>query len=1015
MARIGESFSFVFSDTTFTSSDGSSLSYSLTDPPSWLSLDSNSRQFSGTPQDGDVGPGTVVGVNITLVATDSTGSTQDDATLVVSRDDAPSVQKPLSEQIQAFGDYSEPSSILCSPEENFKFTFAPDTFADPDATELNYYSVMADSSPLPAWLSFDPGALAFAGTTPPFSSLIEPPQTFSVKLIASDVTGFSAASVNFSIVVGSHTLTTSQPVVTLNATAGVPFVYGGLAGSIEQDGKTAKSGQVNVTTRDLPTWLTFDQASWNISGTPPATAESTTFTIVLEDAYADILKIAFSVQLAGSGSLFQSTFPALTVKSGERFSFNLSSYLEDPSALDVTTNVQPATSWITWDANSLILSGDAPSSASKSVVDVTFTVASKSNNKSKRASATQSQQLVIQIEPTLETTSSSTTRSATNSPSTSTTSTPTSTAAAPANHTTASHPNKLTIIAVVISIVAVLAIMLSLCLWCCARKKKENKRHSSSTLSDPFPEETYIHTPGRNISSPELQRTTSPHDKEKEKRPFTVWKASNLRREITSSPAPAGFGLAAVYTNDGQRSAVSTPVGKIKDWFASIRSLNVVHVLPYNRRRSTDSELPDEGRSYHGALDLESAGPPVITLSHGGDTSLRDALQISHPAMQQNSLQFTPTAAYSADRRRMSRQITKGKSVQQRIPTPGVRRKPRDDADPFTDFAATAVSPISTHNQNPDPNDHPISPITPNSPLNRPSIPLPSSSVMPNHAPLRPAHSQKSLTSSASSSLGSLRGKLSRKLSAQAEGAKHALQSPKRRTRAMLGMQQKTPGRNSTRRARRVPVLEDDESALGARSASSPMSTARRSDVVSRSGGSGIAGFLSPRAWPQPAAPPARRNVTMPQTRAERHSAIIRRRPVPSGGAAAAVGDLRQSSSSEATNYSSIAMPSPLRTPRRATNGSMVSSPYGLAILNSAYSQIAASSPYSPREEEEGGDEQSESNWEQIGASSPAVPPLPRGIVGGVAGGGNRGDVRMSVAGASERSKASSGDRGAFV
>lgn len=48
VARIGEPFSFVFSDTTFTSSNGASLSYSLTNPPSWLSLDSASRKFSGT-------------------------------------------------------------------------------------------------------------------------------------------------------------------------------------------------------------------------------------------------------------------------------------------------------------------------------------------------------------------------------------------------------------------------------------------------------------------------------------------------------------------------------------------------------------------------------------------------------------------------------------------------------------------------------------------------------------------------------------------------------------------------------------------------------------------------------------------------------------------------------------------------------------------------------------------------------------------------------------------------------
>lgn len=156
VARISQPFSFIFSSSTFTSSSASTLSYSLTDPPSWLSIDSDSRTLYGTPQDGDVAAGTVVGVPIVLVATDSTGSTSQNATLVVSRDAGPTVEIPVSDQIQSLGAYSDPASILQYPENPFKIAFAQDTFTDPMSSNLNYYAITIDNSPLPAWVSFDP-------------------------------------------------------------------------------------------------------------------------------------------------------------------------------------------------------------------------------------------------------------------------------------------------------------------------------------------------------------------------------------------------------------------------------------------------------------------------------------------------------------------------------------------------------------------------------------------------------------------------------------------------------------------------------------------------------------------------------------------------------------------------------------------------------------------------------------------------------------------------------------------
>ena len=46
----------------------------------------------------------------------------------------------------------------------FRFTFAPDTFVDPDVGQsLSYTAAQANGSPLPGWLTFDSPTRTFSG------------------------------------------------------------------------------------------------------------------------------------------------------------------------------------------------------------------------------------------------------------------------------------------------------------------------------------------------------------------------------------------------------------------------------------------------------------------------------------------------------------------------------------------------------------------------------------------------------------------------------------------------------------------------------------------------------------------------------------------------------------------------------------------------------------------------------------------------------------------------------------
>lgn len=652
-ARIGELLSFSFSSSTFTTSaDDSTLIYTLeNDPPSWLSVDSNTRRLYGTPQDDDVGPGTVVGVPFTLVATDSTGSTAaDNVTLVVSRNAAPTIQIPLTEQIQSFGNYSEPSSILYRPDTNFNFTFAQGTFSSPSVPVLSYYAISSnDDSPLPSWISFDAASLSFTGTTPPSSSLVEPPQTFSLKLIASDIVGFSGVWVKFSIVVGSHTLSANDPNVALNVTAGKSLEYTGLMGDITLDGLPASPSNVNATAVNLPSWLSFDEASWNISGKAPTRSNSTSFCIIFQDDFSDTLNVTFDVQILGNSSLFSSAFPTLTVEPGKHLSFNLDPYLIDSTDVTVKADIAPATPWLSWDAFSLALSGVVPSSATKSVIDVTFTVSTGQNGNGgsekarKRAGSTQSQKLTIRIESATTTSSQTTTSTSSTIPSTTS-----STAGGDLSQDgTGHHTFNWIILVIVICAVVGLALVIGFCVYCCRRRRKRDQ--SRSSLSDNDGPSTvhreYLSTPGLTIvggaaaaahGSPDTEKTAkrystatafkghniSPNEKERRNK---LRKSSVLRSEVSRPESVAlPTGPSATIDTEGDHSDTSTPASWLKDWFASIRSFRVVHMRRPNPRFS-ESNISDD--SSHHDLDLD-LGPDLTRSGVFGSlrTASRDSL-----------------------------------------------------------------------------------------------------------------------------------------------------------------------------------------------------------------------------------------------------------------------------------------------------------------------------------------------------------------------------------------------------
>ncbi|KAJ9164686.1 Axial budding pattern protein 2 [Coniochaeta hoffmannii] len=480
VARIDKPFSFVFSPSTFSSS--SEIKYTLAQSPDWISLDGEARRIYGTPKSSEVAAGEVVGVPVGIVATDDSGSVTMTATLVVSRNPPPTVSVPLSAQTPDFAPFSQPSSIIMAPDTSFDFTLASNTFSG----ALIYYAVMADNSPLPSWMTFDPAKLSFSGRTPPLSALVQTPQSFDFQLVASDVPGFSGASLRFSLVIGNHAVTAKESLITLNATVGERMSYTGLATIVKFDDKDAKSAGVSiVSTTSLPSWLELNMNTWEISGTPPEGATSSNFSITMQDQHSNSLNLTLSVSV--TDGLFLGDLPALNVTAGESFTFDLGKYLASKQDLEISVTTNPPVDWVQYDAKTRVLSGDVPLKLQGSQLAISI------DAKSTSSGAERTKQLKVSVlKPTLPTTLIT-------APPTTTSRTPliysgfstsgpsTTTAPSEAGQDSGKNKTKTILLAVLIPLLLLALIVFGIVAFCIHRRRKRPSSIDRRDISRPVP------------------------------------------------------------------------------------------------------------------------------------------------------------------------------------------------------------------------------------------------------------------------------------------------------------------------------------------------------------------------------------------------------------------------------------------------------------------------------------------------------------------------------------------------
>ncbi|MGI9333972.1 MAG: putative Ig domain-containing protein, partial [Gammaproteobacteria bacterium] len=147
--------------------DGSAL-------PAWLTFDAATAMFAGTPGNDDVGT-----VAVEVIATDDEGESvsQVYSLTVENENDVPQVNLA-------------PETVTTREDEPLNLSLPAGLFADvDDGDALSLSASLADSSPLPMWLSFDPATGTFSGT--PANDDVG---VLEVAVAATDLSGASATA-----------------------------------------------------------------------------------------------------------------------------------------------------------------------------------------------------------------------------------------------------------------------------------------------------------------------------------------------------------------------------------------------------------------------------------------------------------------------------------------------------------------------------------------------------------------------------------------------------------------------------------------------------------------------------------------------------------------------------------------------------------------------------------------------------------------------------------------------------
>ncbi|MEI7210103.1 putative Ig domain-containing protein [Pectobacterium carotovorum] len=358
---------------TFTDPDGDTLTLSATLAdgsalPSWLTFNTATGTFSGTPGNGDVG--TLV-IRVTATDGSNTSISTSFGLTVTNTNDAPVVATPIPPQSVAQGG-------------GFNFTVPDGTFSDPDGDTLTLSATLANGSPLPSWLRFDPTIGTLSGT--PGNADVG---TLVIRVTATDGSNTSiSTSFGLTVTNVNDVPVVATPIPPQSVVQGGGFNFTVPDGTFsDPDGDTLTLSATLANGSPLPSWLRFDPTIGTFSGTPGNTDLGTlVIRVTATDGSNTSISTSFGLTVtnANDAPVVATPIPPQSVAQGGGFNFTVpDGTFSDPDGDTLTlsatlANGSPLPSWLRFDPTIGTFSG-TPGNADVGTLVIRVTATDGSN------------------------------------------------------------------------------------------------------------------------------------------------------------------------------------------------------------------------------------------------------------------------------------------------------------------------------------------------------------------------------------------------------------------------------------------------------------------------------------------------------------------------------------------------------------------------------------------------------------------------------------------------------------
>ena len=346
--------------------------------PGWLSFNPQTRTFSGTPSNDDVGM-----LNVEISAKGKGGSANQRFTLnVINVNDAPQIGTALANQQGTGG-------------KPWQYRLPTDAFHDIDKGDvLSLTAALDDGQPLPSWLAFDAATGQFSATLPKEAKT----SAYRIAVTATDKAGAQAKQA-FNLDITPPANTAPQAATTIvaqkvNEKSRWQFTLPANAFR-DPDGDTLSYTATLADGKALPEWLHFDAARQTFSGTPGNDdVGNFSIRVTATDGRGGSAAQNFALEVVNVNDAPQigATLANQQGTGGKPWQYRLpANAFRDIDKDDVLTlsakldNGQPLPSWLKFDGKTGQFSATLPKEAKASAYRIAVTATDKAGAQAKQA------------------------------------------------------------------------------------------------------------------------------------------------------------------------------------------------------------------------------------------------------------------------------------------------------------------------------------------------------------------------------------------------------------------------------------------------------------------------------------------------------------------------------------------------------------------------------------------------------------------------------------------------------